>query len=972
MKLFRSAAIAALLLVTPPILAQSASPPATATASAQTPAQAWGYANSDIPVDPAVRFGVLANGMKYALMRNTTPHEEVAIRLHFNIGSLAEEEDQRGLAHFLEHMAFNGSTNVPEGEMNRILERNGLAFGADTNAVTSFEETSYRLDLPRNTPQLIDTALMLMREIGSELTISPDAVDRERGVILAERQARDNYGLRGSMDQLAFMYAGMRLSDRWPIGLEQVIRTAPAQRLQDFYQRWYRPERATLVIVGDIDVDAVEANLQRRFADWRGVGAGAADPELGIPDFNRPRTTDTYIHPAVAESVTVTRLQRWSRPADTLTVRRRLLLESIGEAIVERRLQRIAQQENAPFLSAGLSEGGRYDRLRQFTFGASSRDGEWQQALAAVENEIRRAIEHGFNDAEVAEQVASIRQAARNRVTGAATRRTGVLAADLLERADRSSVYATPETVERIILSVIDGPEAANGARVSAAFRSMAQGYGAPLVRVMAKTEVPGGEQAILAAYDSATRVAVAAPEARVQAQFAYSDFGPAGRLVADDRIADLNIRRVRFANNVMLNIRRTDFQAGRVSVYARVDGGALLTPPTDVTRFALASLVTLGGLEAHSLDELRSILAGRSVSTSFGMGSDSFSMSGTTIPDSLLLQLQLYAATIRHPGYRQEAIAMLRRALPQQYAAADATPGGVIGRQVAPIITNNNPLLMVPSLDTMMALDWPPFRAAISDSLTHGAIEIGIVGDVSEEAAIDAVARTLGALPQRRAAFDPHSAARVRTFAQDLSPRTLYHRGERDQAVALAYWPTRDDADLRETLELDLLAATAQLLLTDELRERLGRSYSPGASSDLSSDYPGYGTFSAVGQVSFADLDATEAAITAIAAQLRDAPISADMLTRARAPILERMEASRRENGYWLSYVANAASDPARLDRSRQALTVMASITPADIQRVAQRYLRDDRILRIRVVSREAAGIDAPAAPAAAATPSE
>jgi zinc protease len=178
-----------------------------------------------------------------------------------------------------------------------------------------------------------------------------------------------------------------------------------------------------------------------------------------------------------------------------------------------------------------------------------------------------------------------------------------------------------------------------------------------------------------------------------------------------------------------------------------------------------------------------------------------------------------------------------------------------------------------------------------------------------------------------------------------------------------LNYWPARDDADLRETLELDLLAATMQLMLNDELRERLGRSYSPSASSDLSSDFPGYGTLFAGGQVGFADIAATEAAISAIAARLRDTPISDDVLTRARAPILERSEASRRENGYWLSYLAHAASAPERLDRSRQALALMTAITAADIQRAAQRYLRDDRVLRVRVVHREggAAPVAAP-----------
>jgi zinc protease len=960
------AALAALAL-TPPLAAQSAAPTAAPAPSSTSAAlQAWSQTGSDIAVDPAVRFGVLPNGMKYALMRNTTPREEVAVRLHFNIGSLAEEEDQRGLAHFLEHMAFNGSANVPEGEMNRILERNGLAFGADTNAVTSFDETSYRLDLPRNTPELIDTALMLMREISGNLTLAPDAIDRERGVILAERAARDNYGLRDTIDMLAFSYPGARLNSRLPIGLEEVIRTAPAARLRAFYDQWYRPERATLVIVGDIDVDAVEAGIRARFADWQGRGAGGEDPEYGPFTHDRPAGADIYVHPALAETVSImwTRADQL-RPA-TIARRHRYQLEGMAEAIIRRRLTTLAQAADAPFLNASVSEQGGFDDMRTLQAFVTARDGRWAAAMRVVENELRRAIEHGFTDAEVAEQVASRRTAYRNAASGAATRRTGGLAGELmgLIDTDGAAIFSTPATDLAIAEPVF---ASANGESVTAAFRAMVQGFGAPQIRVTAKAEITGGTQAILAAYDSATRLAVAPPAVRETQQFAYTDFGTPGRVVSDNRVEDLAIRRVRFANNVMLNIRRTDFQADRVSVWVRLDGGSLLTPPDDPTRYTLAGILTLGGLEAHSNDDLRSILAGRSVSAGFTVGTDSFNQSGSTIPDSLLLQLQLYAATIRHPGYRPEAIALFRRAIPQQYAGADATPGAVIGRQVPPILANDNPLLVIPPLEAMLALEWEPLRALMADPLTNGAIEIGIVGDVDEDAAIAAVAQTFGALPTRRATFAPQTEARVRTFASDLTPRTLYHRGERDQAVVLAYWPARDDSDLRETLELDLLAAVMRLRLLDELRERLGRSYSPSASADLSSDFPGYGTLFAGGQVGFGDVAVTEAAIAEIVAGLRDAAISDDVLTRARTPILERLEASRRENGYWLNYAAHATSDPARLDRSRQALGLLTAITPADIQRAAQRYLRDDRQLRIRVVSREAAGLDPPVAGASA-----
>ncbi len=980
MKRFLLAGLASALLFAP-LLAQvpaPATPPREAQPSGDAPPApqparsalaAWGLTGRDLPVDPAVRFGVLPNGMKYALLRNTTPPGQVMVRFAFDIGSLEEADDQQGLAHFLEHMAFNGSTNVPEGEMVHLLERNGLAFGADTNASTDVDETSYQLDLPRNSPALIDTALMLMRETASELLIAPAAVDRERGVIQSERQTRESFAYRNYLDAEDFEFPGARQTARSPIGLESIIRTAPAQRIRDFYDAYYRPERATLVIVGDIDVDAVEAAVRARFADWTGRGVALPEADPGPFRFDRPAVADIFVHPAINETVSIIRHRAAPLERDNRAQRQRYALEAIGEAIIRRRLSTVALAADAPIIGGVMSETGAWDQLRVVTLYASARDGAWRSAIRVMENEQRRAVEHGFTDAEVAEQVASWRAAYRNAVASAGTRNSASLAGQLLGSADGDSLFTTP----LISQNVAEGALArANGATVTAAFRNMVQGFGEPMVRVTIKQPIEGGGAAVLAAYTAATQLAVAPPVERATAAFAYTNFGTPGRVVADDRVADLGIRRVRFANNVMLNIKRTDFEDDRVRILVRVDGGDLLATRAQPLRVALANLVALGGLEAHSADELRSILAGRSVAMAFGSSTDSFDLSGITTPAELLLQAQLYAATIRNPGYRPEAVTLLRRILPQQYAQAEATPGAVIGRLLPAIIADDDPRAVVPPLETMMALDWAETRASMADALASGAIEIGIVGDIEEQAAIDVIAATFGALPTRRATFDPRIAERVRSFASDLSLRTLLHRGERDQAAILTYWPTRDDADLREDLELDLLAAVFQLSLTDDLRERLGRSYSPSASSSLSSDFPGYGILFAGANVDFADIAESEAAIAAIAARLRDAPISEDVLRRARAPIVEQSRAARRTNSYWLNYARVASSEPARLDRSRLAPAMLDAISVADIQRVAQRYLRDDRMLRVRVVSRDAAAGIAAGAAATSAAPSE
>lgn len=944
-----------LIASTAPAYAKEA-PAKAATPAAVNPqsaaAKAWNFAASDVPVDPDIVFGVLPNGMKYALLKNSTPKDSVVLRMRFAVGSFAEAEDQRGLAHFLEHMAFNGSTNVPEGEMIKLLERKGLAFGADTNASTGFDETVYQLDLPNASDDLIDTGLMLMRETGSNLTIDPAAVDRERGIILSERRARDTYQLRSVIDQLGFQMQGMTVANRIPVGTEEVIRTAPASRIRDLYDRYYRPERATLVMVGDFDPAAVEAKIKARFSDWKGRGPAGADPDIGNVDYARAVAADDFVDPAIQDSVTIASFKPWVDEPDTKAKRARKLAEDIGEAIVSRRLAKRALAEDSPILTGYFGEASGWKKFEQVTFGAVAKEGAWKEALALVEQEQRRALEHGFTQAEVDEQLANRRTALKNAVAGVTTRRSDGLADALVSAAEGDFVFVRPETSQALFDAAAPSLDAAT---VTAAFRKRMDGFGAPLVHVMTKKPVEGGAGAILADLQASAKVAVAAPDAAANAAFAYDTFGTPGKIASDDRVEDLGIRRIRFVNNVMLNIKKTDFQKDKVMLSLRVDGGNLLATRDDPTKVSLAGSLMLGGLEAHSLDDLRSILAGKTISPVFGNSTDAFGGSALTSPEDFALQAKLMAAFLTHPGYRADGLALIRRVLPQQYAANDATPAAVLGRDVGGILANDDPRSQTPPLDKVMALDWAQLKPAVADSFAHGAIEIGVVGDIDEQAAIDAIAATFGALPERRAAFDPRTDARIRQFAANRSERTLIHKGPAEQAELRVYWPARDDSDLAEAMQLNLLARVMQLKLTEELREKLGESYSPGAAASLSDEFPGYGHLFAASNVDYKDLATTRAAIFAIAKELRDTPVDADLLDRARKPLLEAMVKSRRENVYWLNYVGEAASHADRLDRSRKGIGEVEAATPAELQALAKRYLVDDKALVIKAVSDKA-----------------
>jgi zinc protease len=936
-------AAAILALIVPP----TASIANDAVAAQEQAPNGWGFEASDLKPDPAVRFGMLANGMRYAIMANATPKGTASMRFHFNVGSLAEAEDQRGFAHFLEHMAFNGSTRVPEGEMVKLLERLGLAFGPDTNASTGFAETIYMLDLPQVGDSYIDTGLMLMRETASELTIDPKAVDRERGVILGEMRARYNFGLRQFLDAAAFNFPLSPLATRLPIGDETVLKTAPAQRIRDLYEMYYRPDRATLVVVGDIDPAAIETRIKARFSDWAAKRGTPREPVRGTVDAGRPRAIGTFIDPDVPTSVTFTVAKPYRALRDTAETRRRNTIEALANGILNRRLAKLTRQADARFAGASAGGGDVLQIADTATISVTAKDRDWKAALAIGEQELRRALQHGFTDAELAEQIANTRTALRNAADQAGTRTSAALANAIVGTLDDGDVFTTPQSGLARFEAYAPSLTAQD---VTGAFRAMWQGA-SPLIHVSHNAAIDGDTGAIAAQLEASMKVAVMPPAAEAKNAFAHTDFGPAGQVVADSRIADLDIRTVRFANNVQLNIKRTDFEKGRVRVSLRVGGGVLEFGQQPDGLVQLMGAFSAGGTAAHSADEIQSILAGRTVSAGFVPATDAFGGSAATTPDDLLVQLQLFAGLVSQPGFRAEGETQFRNAFSVVVPTLDTTPQGVATRDVGRIIANGDTRTGIPPLDELKKRSFAELRPVISNALARGHIEIGIVGDIDEDDAIAAVARTFGALPAR--APDRSGFNAVRTFPKKRTPITLTHGGKPDQGLVQVFWPTRDGFDIAERTRLDLLSAVMQVMLTDELREKMGATYSAAATSVASTVFKGYGYMSVSLTVEPARMADVFGAIDRIAAQLAASPPNADLIARARTPMLERIARGRRENAVWLSIVDEAQTMPGDLESFRRQEAVLSAVSDKQLQQAARRYLTTRSALRISIVPR-------------------
>lgn len=906
-------------------------------------------ADRGLTPDPAVRWGRLPNGMRYAILKNATPPGAASVRLRIDAGSLMEAPDQRGLAHFMEHMVFNGTTNVPEGEMVKILERYGLQFGPDTNAYTSFDETVFMLELPKATPEVLDRALFLMREAGGEAKLDPAAIDRERGIVLSEERARDVPGLRIAKQQLAFGFKGQKLSDALPIGDPEVLRTAPRERFLDLYRKYYRPERATVVVVGDVDVAAVENLIKAKFSDWKGVGPAGAEPDLGKVA-SRGTEAKVVVEPGGPASVGVSWLSPPDTALDTRAERKADLVRSLGYAVLNRRLDRIARGDNPPFVAAGASRSTVFDSADTSGLTVTVRPGEWARGLAAAEQEARRLVRYGVLQDELDREITEVRASLQTAVQGAATRTNPGLAGAILATVDDDDVFTTPAEN----LAVFE--EAVAGLKAEAVSRVMADEFkgSGPLLFMSSPTPVEGGEQALLKAWADSNVVAVTPPAAQAAKAWPYESFGAPGAVVERKEVADLGATLVRFANGTRLTVKATKFREGQILVQARVGDGLLDLPKDRVTSMWAAGFVYgQGGLGKLTAEELQQALASRVYGANPAVAEDAFVLSGGTRPEDFAVQMQVLAAYLTDPGLRAAPLDRIKGLAPTIQAQSEATPGGVFGK-AQELLHGGDKRYAFPTLQQMQGSTLEEIKALTRAMTGAGSIEVVVVGDVTVEEAIKQTAATFGALTARPANPPVPASARAIDFPNGgAAPVVMTHKGRADQGLGYIAWETTDFwASPKAARTLTVLKDVLQLRLTDELREGQAVTYSPNAGSVASQNFPGYGYVNAVIEAPPEKLDGFFADAQKIAKALADAPPTADELARAKTPLLEQLRRARAsENGFWLGALAGVQTDPRRLEAVRTQIADVESVTAADVQAAAKRYLTDAAAFRLKIV---------------------
>lgn len=960
-----------LLLSAAPLLAQSTAAPIASVVAGTGTDVPWLYRGSDIPQDPEWVFGELPNGVRYAVRKNGVPPGQVSIRVRIDAGSLYERDSERGFAHLLEHAVFRQSRYLGDGQAIAAFQRLGATFGSDTNAETTPTGTTFKLDLPSATPATLDEAMKLVSGMIQAPTLSAAGLKADVPIVLSEKRERGGTAERIQNAQYETFFAGQSLAERSPIGTTEALQAATPESVRAFYSRWYRPENALVVVVGDADPQALAAAVRKYFADWKGTGPAAKAPSFGVPKAppgvpadNPVGETKVLVEPEVPRALTYAVVRPWNQVTDNIAYNQGLMLDQIAEAIINRRLEARARAGGS-YLTASVS-GDKLSRSVDMTsVSVTPLGSDWKKALADVRSVIADARATPPTQAEIDREFAEINVAYESAVEQRRLLPGSRLADDMVQAVDIRETVANPETVLNIYQKSkpLMTPQA-----VLEHTRNIFIG---PVVRSFYLTPQAGE------ATDADLRAALLAPvradnSARVSAKpVSFASLPAIGTAAAPAQTIQtdlLGIEQLNYANGVRVMLWPQADEPGRVTVKVRFGAGWQQFRPTDAVYAKLGDLALVGsGVGSLGQEQLDAISTGRKMGFNFGIEDGDFTFSADTRPQDLADQLYLFAAKFKTPRWDANPVIRAKAALNLAYDGYRTSPRGVLDRDLPYYQHGKDPRYAVPTPAQVNAATPAGFKAAWAPILAQGPIEVQVFGDFKREDALTALNRTFGALPVRAPlplGQPPYSGAAP---AASTTPVVLTHNGDPSQAAALISWPTGGGVGaagegIHTSRRLEVLSQVFSNRLLDSLREKLGAAYAPQVFSNWPNDLQQGGSITALAQIDPKSVPVFYSTAQEIAADLAAKPPSADELARVTGPLGQLLNRAATSSAFFMGQIEGGTRDPVRYNVVRSLLRDYTQVTPAELQALAALYLKPAASWRLQVVPSTPAANSAPA----------
>ncbi len=914
--------------------------------------QGWPHDHSDLQPDPGVIFGTLDNGFRYVIMENHEPENRVGMYLNIQAGSLDETDQQRGLAHFLEHMLFNGTTNYPPGTLVEYFQSIGMSFGADTNAHTTFNETVYKILLPEGDRKHLDEGLLVMADYGRGALLLESEVDRERGIIMAEKRTRDSAGYRLYEKRTKFSFAGTRIPERLPIGTEETLSKADSALLRQYYDSWYRPENMILVIVGDIDTGLAHELVYNHFHHLENPPLQPLCYDFG--QIEQAGTRVLSIHEPEIGHTEISIGTRWNEKAieDSAARQAEDLKKYVAASLLDNRLKRLVNRPGSPLTSAQTYSGIFLQRVGYTTMSTRTEAEKWQSALELLNVTLRQALEFGFSEVELVRTRKEIRADLEKQVKIAAGRNSRKLASEIIGKLNSNQVFLSPEQELELYGPILDNLALDE---VNSVFRALWEPDNR-LVVVAGTANIQGKadrEEIVHQAFINSGEIPLTAWKNGEEKTFPYL---PVPIIAADKKevieLVDIDAQQIHFANGTVLNFKKTDFQPNEVLLAVHFGEGRLSQPQPGLGMLAEA-VVKESGTGKLTRHELEEALAGSSVTTSFQVGQESFILNGKGLSGELEQLMQLIRTRLLDPAFRDDAFRLSMDRFSQMYDQTESSVEGMLKLKGEQFLAGGNPNFGLPPRSQFESLKIEQVDRWLAPVFKSAQLEITIIGDVDPEAAIEMAGRYFGTLDRK-------------TTVNGIQENLTFPGGkvledsvasQINKAVVVIAWQTDDFWDIFRTRRLNVLSSVFDDRLRVEIREKLGAAYSPVVYNQSSRVAPGFGVMKAILTVDPQQVEMVKEKVEEVGSNLALSGITEEELTRALEPTLTSIKDMMRTNRYWLQSVLSLSSrHPEQLKWPLSIQSDFASIATDDLDELAERYLIPDRsaaiVFRSKVIA--------------------
>ena len=943
----RTAAHAAVLAVSALLpqrvsLAQVATGPAPAAPSIDTASAAL------LPRDPHVIVGTLPNGLRYYIRRNAKPEKRAELRLVVNAGSILEDEDQRGLAHFLEHMAFNGTARFPKNQLVSYLESVGMRFGADINASTSFDETIYELQVPTDSANIVAKGFDILEDWARGISLDTAEITKERGVVIEEWRLGRGAAARMADKQLPILLKGSRYADRLPIGDKKTLETFNPAAVARFYADWYRPDLMAIVAVGDFDPAQIEQLITSHLSDVPAKPNARQRTKYGVPD--QDSTLVAIATDKEAEYTTTSVYFKMPhRNSTTVGGYRQDLTESLFSQMLNDRLDEIRQKPDAPFIGAGGGKSNFLGDRDAFTLTAYVPDGGVLRGLDAVLAEAVRVQKHGFTATELARAKQNLLRSYERTYAERDKRQSGALVGELVRNFLEQEAIPGIEYEYPLAQALLPGITVADVNRLATEWLSDRNRVIAVNAPEKPGVTIPTPAQ-LLAVFDAVSNRQLAAYDDGNASRPLVSRTPKAASIVATSTIPELEVTNWTLSNGVKVILKPTDFKADEVVILGTSPGGAsMLSPAAFPHAREATTLVTEGGVGSFNQIDLQKTLAGKAASAFPSIGELTEQMYGRGSPKDLETVFQLMYLYFTEPRADSTAVVALKQRFRAALANRGAAPEQVFDDTLSVTLSNHHPRTKPVSVATVDSLDLGSSMRFYKDRFADASdFTFVIVGNFTVDSIKPLVLTWLGGLP---------STNRRETW-RDIGLRTPtgvvkrdVKRGTEPKARTVIVFNGPFEWNRQNRYALASLAEVLRMRLRDVLREELGGTY--GVSVSQSSERDPHQEFQFTIDFGSAPerADTLRAAVfRELSAIKRDGP-TADEIEKVREIQRRGEETEVRQNSFWLGALASSArygQDP-RLILKRSELR--ASLTPELIRDIARRYLSESRYVQVRLL---------------------